>query len=67
MRLTFDLRSERFERGLSQERIAEDAGVAQSTWSRAERGKPIAPGEAQKIAEFLGRRVSEIWKFEVAA
>jgi transcriptional regulator with XRE-family HTH domain len=57
VKLVVNLRVERLERGQSQAEIASAADVAQSTWSRAERGVPISPGEARKIAKYLDRKV----------
>lgn len=64
MELVFSLKRERLERGLTQEEIADKAGVNQSTWSRAERGLPISPGEARKIARFLEKKLTTIWTFD---
>lgn len=63
MKLLINLKVERLERGLTQEEIAAAANVAQSTWSRAERGLGISPSEARKIAVYLDRKPSEVWDF----
>jgi len=67
MVLIFNLKVERLERGLTQGEAADKAKVNQSTWSRAERGFAISPGEARKIARFLNKKLIEIWDFDEAA
>lgn len=62
-----NLKVERLERGLTQEEIAGQAKVSQSTWSRAERGLALNPNEARKIAAFLDKSVGEVWDFNEAA
>jgi transcriptional regulator with XRE-family HTH domain len=64
MVLIFSLKVERLERGLSQDKIADQAKVNQSTWSRAERGLAISPGEARKIARFLDKKLTDVWDFD---
>jgi transcriptional regulator with XRE-family HTH domain len=59
-----NIRVERLERGLSQEDIADEAGVSQATWSRAERGLEISPSERKKIADFFERTVGEVWDLD---
>ena len=68
MRLLINLRLERLERGLSQGVMAEEVGITQSTWSRAERGLKIEPSSAKAIADYFGRKPKDVWDFsEVAA
>jgi transcriptional regulator with XRE-family HTH domain len=67
MRLLLNLRVERLERCLTQEEIADEIGVTQSTWSRAERGLNIEPASARKIAEYFERKPKEVWDFGKAA
>lgn len=68
MRLLVNLRVERLERALTQEEIAEEVGIPQGTWSRAERGLNVNPATARKIADYLKRKPREIWDFgEVVA
>jgi transcriptional regulator with XRE-family HTH domain len=66
MRLLMNLRLERLERALTQEEIAEEVGIPQSTWSRAERGFRIQPSSARKIAKYFDRRPKEVWDFDDA-
>lgn len=47
------LRSKRMRLALSQEDLAEKAGVGRTTIARAERGKPIRPSSVRKIAQAL--------------
>lgn len=60
-----DLRSERLNRGLSVRDAAGRIGVEPQTLSRAESGgsRPH-PGNALKIAEFYGCRVTDLWPVE---
>jgi transcriptional regulator with XRE-family HTH domain len=68
MRLVISLKTERLERGLTQRDMADEVGVSQSTWSRAEKGENVNPSAAKKIADFLERKPKEVWDFgEVAA
>lgn len=64
MRLKRSLKVERLERGMSQKSAAEAAEVTQSTWSRAERGRGISPGEMKKIADFLACNVADVWDLD---
>lgn len=67
MQLIFSLETERLERCLSQEEMADAVGLPQSTWSRAERGFPVSPGTARKIAKYFDRKPGEIWDFGAKA
>lgn len=59
------LRIERFLRRLSQERVAREAGLTQSTFSRIETGKREAKAEEKAaIAEALGLTAADLWAQE---
>lgn len=51
----FEIRMRRLNLGLSQERLAEEAGVARTHLSRIERGRPgMRPSTREKLRRFLG-------------
>jgi transcriptional regulator with XRE-family HTH domain len=60
-RIPFDLRTARLNRGLTLRQAAEVIGVPTMVLSRAERGTRPHPGNAKAIADFYGRRVSDVW------
>jgi transcriptional regulator with XRE-family HTH domain len=66
---TIDLRADRLNRGLSQQRAADAIGVTRRQLFKAEHGsQPRNPADALKIAEFYGYQVTDIWPIgEVAA
>lgn len=63
MQLILDLKTERLERCLTQDEMADAVGIPQSTWSRAELGLPVAPSTARKIAKHFKRKPGEVWDF----
>ncbi len=56
----------RVNRGLSVPAAAARAGVATGTLRRAERGLSIRPGPAKRIADFYGRKVTDLWPVEAS-
>ena len=54
------LRDSREKRGISQERVAADAGVALSTIQRAEAGSAVRVATAVRLAKGLGLRLAEL-------
>lgn len=50
--------------GLSVAEAAERMGIARNTLAKAERGERIHPGSAKTIADFYGKRVTDIWPIE---
>jgi transcriptional regulator with XRE-family HTH domain len=67
MTAAFNLRRERFDRGLTLNELAEKTGVSRSTLIRIEQGAvPNAP-VALAIAEWLGTKPSELWPEEATA
>lgn len=55
------LREIRLRRGISQDRLAELAGLSQSRVSRIERGAAPEDTEAQRLAEALGVTVAALF------
>ena len=62
-----DLTVERLNRGYSPRTLGREIGLSPTTIERAERGEPITPAVAFKLANFLGLKVSEVWDLEKAA
>ena len=54
------LKELRIDRGLSQRRLSELAGVSNTTVWHIERGAPARPDTLKKIADVLGVRASEL-------
>ena len=65
--MTVNLQAERLNRGLTIREAAEAAGVAPSVVARAENGQTLAPGNAKRIADFYGLKVTDIWPVEEVA
>jgi transcriptional regulator with XRE-family HTH domain len=60
--VSIDLKSERLNRGLSLDALAEKTGVPKSTLARAENDGPQpTASNAFAIADFYGYKVTEIW------
>lgn len=59
--MSFDLRTERLNRGLSQSALARETGIDRGTVIRMERGQRPLPDTALKVADFFGVRVTDIW------
>jgi transcriptional regulator with XRE-family HTH domain len=59
-----DLRAERLNRGLTLEEMAERVGVTRRVLQAAEGGQQPRPGNALKIADFLGCQVTDVWPIE---
>ena len=57
----------RRERGLTQEQLAEMAGVVSATIIGYERGNHTTPNNSQKIAEVLGVVWGDLWYNRVAS
>ncbi len=51
----------RVDAGLTQQELAEKAGVHQTVVSRAERGGKLLAGTAEQIAQALGRTLRDFW------
>lgn len=62
-----NIRAARLNRGLSVERAAAEIGVSRGTLVRAESGEMPQPALAKLIADFYGRRVTDIWPHEKEA
>jgi len=62
--LRVDLEKERLNRGLSLSGMAAEIGIARNTLKSAAAGDPIHPASALKIAEFFGKKVTDIWPIE---
>jgi transcriptional regulator with XRE-family HTH domain len=61
------LRFERFLKRISQEKLAKEAGLTQSTVSRIERGlRPVKPEEKKVIARALGLSVGDLFPSQEA-
>jgi DNA-binding XRE family transcriptional regulator len=57
------LRLTRLNAGISQERLAQDVGMATNTLGAVERGvRPVTKIRAEKIAESLGKRLNYFFK-----
>jgi transcriptional regulator with XRE-family HTH domain len=54
------LRELRIDRGLSQRRLSELAGVSNTTVWHIERGASASPATLKKLADVLGVRASEL-------
>jgi DNA-binding XRE family transcriptional regulator len=67
MQLLISLKVARLERALTQEEIAKQIGIPQSTYSRAERGLPVNPSAARKIARYHDRKPNQVWDFDTEA
>lgn len=59
--MTFDLRAERMNRGLTQSELARITGIDRGTIIRLERGGTPLAGTALKIANWVGREPAEMW------
>lgn len=65
--MTFSLRRERFDRGMTIAELVEVTGVSKTTLIRIEQGAvPNAP-VAKAIADWLEAKPSELWPEDVAA
>lgn len=59
--MTFDLRAERMNRGVTINALADETGLSRHTIMRIEAGaQPMAP-TAHAIARWVGRPASELW------
>lgn len=65
--MSFDLRSERMNRGLTQAELARLIDVDRGTVIRLERGGTPLAGTALKIAEWIGSTPAELWPIETEA
>jgi transcriptional regulator with XRE-family HTH domain len=63
----FDLRRERFDRGLTLQALAEALGVSRRTLIRIEQGDLPSPRVAKAIADWHGAKPSELWPDHAAA
>jgi transcriptional regulator with XRE-family HTH domain len=61
------MREIRLRRGVSQDRLAELAGLSQSRVSRLERGAAPENDEAQRIADALGVPVATLFPSDTSA
>ncbi len=57
----FDLRAERLNRGLTQSALSRMIGVDRGTIIRLERGGTPLADTALKIAQWIGKKPSELW------
>lgn len=56
------LRLARVEKGWSCARLAREAGVAGATVTRKEKGLPVSPSTAKKLADALGRPITDLFQ-----
>jgi transcriptional regulator with XRE-family HTH domain len=59
--MSFDLRAERMNRGLTQAELARLLHVDRGTIIRVERGSVPLAGTALKIAQWAGHSPAELW------
>lgn len=59
--MTFDLKSERLNKGLSVRQLAAEIKVSAASVARAEAGESIHPANAKRLADFYGKSVTDIW------
>jgi transcriptional regulator with XRE-family HTH domain len=64
--MSFDLKSERLNKGLSVRQLAAEIKVSAAAVARAEAGESIHPANAKRIADFYGKSVTDIWPVEKA-
>jgi transcriptional regulator with XRE-family HTH domain len=57
----FNLRAARVNEGLSPEALGQKIGVSGGTIRRLEQGLMPTPATARKIAQYLGKEVSDLW------
>lgn len=55
------LRIERLNKGLSIRALSREIPMNMATIRAAEAGRPLTPASAFKLAEFFGRKVSDVW------
>ena len=65
--MNFDLRTERMNRGLSLDALSKQIDVPRNTISRVENGATPVPETRLKLAEFYGKKVTEIWPVDEKA
>ncbi len=51
----------RLNKGLTQRQAAASIGINRGTLQAAESGDSVHPGNAKKIADFYGVKVTDIW------
>lgn len=62
--MSVDLVAERLNRGLSIRGAAEQIEVGVNVLRAAEAGGSVHPGNAKRIADFYGHKVTDIWPVE---
>lgn len=65
--MSFALRSERVNLGLSQRALAEMCGVSLTTVQRLEAGRSATPANAKKVADFFDVQVTDLMPVKEAA
>lgn len=65
--MSFDLRSERLNRGLTQRDLAAECGVSLPTVQRLEIGLGATPSNAKKVADYFGIKVTDLMPVERSA
>lgn len=63
----FDPSTERLNRGLSVRALARECEVPEQAVRRLEAGERITPGNAKKIADFFGVKVTDLPPFRQVA
>lgn len=58
--MTFDLATERLNRGHSIRSLADELGIHQHAIRRLEAGEGVHPATAKKIADYFGCRVTDL-------
>lgn len=62
--MTFDLRTERINAGMSQRELSEKLGVPLVTVQNLENGLTARPSNAKPIADFFGVKVTDLMPLE---